>query len=110
MREIGGYIEIDTFRLPMLHESAVKLNCARNALEYIVKAKNIRKMLMPKFMCNTCNMVLRELEVKIRFYSVIDDFKCNVIDRQNDEWLYVVNYYRQLTNEYLSSLRKKCNY
>ena len=44
MKEIGGYIELDTYRLPMLHEKAIKLNCGRNALWYLIKARNIRKI------------------------------------------------------------------
>ena len=42
MREIGGYIELDTYRLPMLHEGALALNCGRNALAYLLKARGIR--------------------------------------------------------------------
>ena len=38
MREIGGYIELETFRGRMLHEEATKLNCGRNALAYLCEA------------------------------------------------------------------------
>ncbi len=42
MREIGGYIELDTYRLPMLHEGAIALNCGRNALAYLLRARRIK--------------------------------------------------------------------
>ena len=44
MREIGGYIELETFRGRMLHEEATKLNCGRNALAYLCEAKKIEKL------------------------------------------------------------------
>ena len=43
MREIGGYIELDSYCLPMLHEGAVALNCGRNALAYLLRARQIKK-------------------------------------------------------------------
>lgn len=53
MKEIGGYIELDTFTGPMLHGDGIKLNCGRNALAYLIEAKDIRKLWMPKFMCDS---------------------------------------------------------
>ncbi len=107
MKEIGGYIELDTYRLPMLHENAIKLNCGRNALWYLIKAKGIRKIWMPKFMCDSCNGVLQKQNVEITYYSIGLDFKPKEICPAEDEWLYVVNYYGQLSNAYLRSLKAK---
>ena len=52
MKEIGGYFELDRYRLPMLHEEALALNCGRNCLSYLIEARNIKKILLPYFMCN----------------------------------------------------------
>lgn len=41
MKEIGGYIELDTYTGKMLHSDGLKLNCGRNALAYIIKANGI---------------------------------------------------------------------
>lgn len=105
MREIGGYIELDTYRLPMLHENAIKLNCGRNALWYLIKARGIRRIWMPKFMCDSCEGVLKKENVIISFYSIGLDFRPMDVHPAADEWLYVVNYYGQLSNEYLKSLK-----
>ena len=43
MREIGGYIELDTYTGKMLYDDGIKLNCGRNALQYLIKAKKIKK-------------------------------------------------------------------
>lgn len=105
MREIGGYIELDTYTGNMLYEDGIKLNCGRNALAYLVKAKKISKIMMPKFMCDSCDKVLRDNNVEVRYYSIGLDFKPICVDRLEDEWLYIVNFYGQLTNEYLKTLK-----
>ena len=102
MKEIGGYIELDTYTGKMLHDDGVKLNCGRNALAYIIKAKNIKKLWMPKFMCDSCDKVLSDNQVDVEYYSIGLDFK--PVIREWDGWLYVVNFYGQLSNEYLTSL------
>lgn len=105
MREIGGYIELDTYTGEMLHENSIKLNCGRNALAYLLRAKQIKTIWMPKFMCDSCDSVLSSYGVTILYYSIGLDFKPHV-EQRGDEWLYVVNFYGQLSNEYLASLGK----
>lgn len=107
MREIGGYIELDTYRLPMLHEGAIKLNCGRNALRYLIRAKNIRKLWMPKFLCDSCKGVLEQEHVQVRYYSIGWDLKPGELALDEDGWLYVVNFYGQLSNAYLASLQER---
>lgn len=102
MKEIGGYIELDTFTGKMLHSDGIKLNCGRNALAYIIKAKGIRKIHMPKFMCDSCDKVLADNGVEIAYYHIGLDFKPTLSSWEG--WLYVVNFYGQLTNDYLRSL------
>lgn len=102
MKEIGGYIELDTYTGEMLHDDGVKLNCGRNALAYIIKAKNIKKLWMPKFMCDSCDKVLSDNNVNVQYYSIGIDFKPTI--KEWDGWLYVVNFYGQLSNDYLNSL------
>ena len=58
MKEIGGYIEVEYYKGKMLYDDGVKINCGRNALEYIILAKKIKRILMPRFMCDSCNGVL----------------------------------------------------
>lgn len=107
MREIGGYIELDSYCLPMMYEEGIKLNSGRNALAYIIKAKKIKKILMPFLMCDSCNAILERLGVNIRYYEVGIDFMPVDIERDEEEYLYIVNYYGQLSNNYLVSLGSK---
>lgn len=102
MKEIGGYIELDTYTGGMLHDEGIKLNCGRNALAYIIKAKNIKKLWMPRFMCDSCDRVLSDNQVNVEYYSIGLDFK--PVIKNWDGWLYLVNFYGQLTNDYITTL------
>lgn len=106
MKEIGGYIELDQYHGQMLHDDGIKLNCGRNAFAYILKAKKIRTIYMPRFMCNSCDKVLKSNNVEVKYYSIGLDFKPKDLVRNQNEWLYIVNFYGQLTDEYVISLGK----
>lgn len=103
-REIGGYIELDTYRGSMLYDDGIKLNCGRNALEFLIKTKNIKKLYIPKFMCNSNDKVLKKLNIECHYFSIDAQFKPLIEHRKDDEWLYLVNYYGQLSNAYIRSL------
>ena len=47
-KSIGGYFEYEENHGGLYHDSALKLNSGRNALEYLIKAKSIKKILMPE--------------------------------------------------------------
>lgn len=99
MKEIGGYIELDTYNLPMLYEDGVLLNCGRNALAYLIRAKTIKKIYIPKFLCDSVRNVCKRENVSIEYYSVGVDFLPQDLPDVIDGWLYFVNYYGQISNE-----------
>lgn len=107
--ELGGYIEIEKFNLPMLHDDAVKLNCGRCALEYVIKAKDIHRIFMPRFMCDSCDNTLKKLSVDVCYYSINMDFTPCINDIAEDEWVYIVNFYGQISNKYIESLKIRYN-
>ena len=103
MREIGGYIELDTYHLPMLHEGALALNCGRNALAYLLRARRIKKLWIPKFICDSVTGVCEREKVPYALYSVGMDFlPAQEIELGEDEWFYFVNYYSQFDNAKIS--------
>ena len=99
MKEIGGYFELDTYHRPMLHEGALALNCGRNALAYLIKARGIRKIALPDFLCASVPDVCERCGVQIRRYTVGLDFLPEQVELQDGEWLYLVNYYGQAQNQ-----------
>lgn len=107
MQEIGGYIELDTYKLPMLHEGAIALNCGRNALVYLIRAKKIRKLWIPKFLCASIKEVCMRERIEVREYSIGLDFLPRNISVEEGEWVYIVNYYGQIDSSVIESLRKR---
>ena len=106
MKEYGGYIELDTYRLPMLHEDAIALNCGRNCLAYLIKAKKIKRIKLPYFMCDSVFDVCKKYGTEMSFYHIGMSFKPVDITIDDDEWLYVMNYYGQLSREHLTELKQ----
>ena len=99
MREIGGYIELDTYRGRMLHDDGIKLNCGRNALAFLLDNRHIRHLYFPKFMCDSCDKVLSDHHVNVEKYDVGLNFKPILKSIKDDAWLYLVNFYGQLTKQ-----------
>lgn len=104
MREIGGYLELDRYELPMLHDGAIALNCGRSCLRYLIKVHHITKILLPKFLCDSVIEVCKKEHVVIRYYSIKENFMPLNIENKLDEWIYIVNYYGQLNNEQLQQI------
>ena len=99
MKELGGYIELDTYRLPLLHDGALALNCGRNALAYLLKARGVKRLWIPRLICDSVTGVCQREGVPYSFYGVGYDFlPSEEISLGEGEWLYLVNYYSQLDN------------
>ena len=107
MKEYGGYIELDTYRLPMLHDGALALNCGRKSLEYLLKARHIKHIRIPYFMCDCVFDTAIKSGTQVSCYHIDQQFMPIVSVLNDDEWLYVMNYYGQLTVEQLEMLKSK---
>ena len=108
MREIGGYIELDTYRLPMLHEGAMALNCGRNALAYLLRARRIKKLWIPRLICSTVTDVCTREGVPYSLYGIGPDLRPSEEPvLAEGEWFYFVNYYAQFDNEAISAYAGK---
>lgn len=107
MKEIGGYLELDTYGLPMLHEGAIALNTARNCLAYIIRKRNIKRIFVPKLLCASVANTCEREGIETVFYSIGIDFKPVGIECIEDDWVYIVNYYDQLSDKDILGLLKK---
>lgn len=105
MKEYGGYIELDTYRLPMLHEGAAALNCGRNCLAYLIEARGIRKLLVPYLMCDSVFDLCKRYDVEMQFYHVDEKLRPLDLTLAEDAWLYVMNFYGQLTQQEMADLK-----
>ena len=108
MKEIGGYFELEKLVSNEYHKGLFSLNSGRNALLYILRAKNINKLYIPYFLCNSIKDMLKLHRYRFEFYHIDSNFMPafnKILGR--DEYLYVVNYYGQLNNQIAEQLKQK---
>lgn len=108
MREIGGYFELDQFINKPYHNNIIELNTGRNALAYLIKAKGIKKVYIPHYLCNSVSGVLKMLSVDYEGYSIDKSFN-PLFDKklEKDQYLYIVNYYGQISNSSIRSFKEQ---
>ena len=99
IKEIGGYIEFEHYHGNMLHEGALKLNSGRNCLAYLIKVKKIEKIAIPYFLCDCIEDVCKKYGTQIRYYHIGEDLLPTDFHIEEDEYLYLVNYYGQIKAE-----------
>ncbi len=100
MREIGGYFGLEQLVKNEYYKDLIALNSARNALVYILKARKIKKLYIPYFLCESVANVLQREGCVYEYYH-IDNALLPVFDKRldRDEYLYIVNYYGQIDKE-----------
>lgn len=100
--EYGGYIELERFKGNILHSDGIALNCGRSCLGYLLEAKKVQKIYLPYFLGETVKHTVDRYGVGIEFYHIDKDFKPIMeFEVYEDEFLYLVNFYGQLSEEYI---------
>lgn len=109
MQEIGGYLGFETLYGRELYEDALAFNTARGALLWLVKERKISRIFLPAYLCLSVQTALQRADsCAISFYEVDEQFlPMGEIDLKEQEYLYVVNYYGQLSNHCLTALKKR---
>ena len=108
VEEMGGYIELDTFNMPLLHDGAIALNCGRNAVAYICGAKKIQKLYIPKFLCASVSKLCTRIGIRYESYPINNGFLPVFTKKLGPhEYLYIVNYYGQLSNNVIMKLKEE---
>ena len=109
MKEIGGYFSLEQLINNEYYSDLIALNSGRNALLYIIRAKNIRKLYIPSFLCNSISSILELHDFEFVTYKIDSNFM-PIFDSERikkDEYIYIVNYYGQLDNHDINKLKKK---
>lgn len=107
MKEIGGYLQLDQLLNRPYHQEMIELNSGRNALIYLIQAKNIKKIYIPRYLCDSVSDALDRHFVEYEYYNINENFHPK-FDKQlkYDEYLYLVNYYGQLNKERTLALKE----
>jgi hypothetical protein len=108
MKEIGGYFELERAYGKEYHEGLVALNTGRNALLYILKSRQIKKLYIPYYLCDSVSRMCDREGYVYEYYPIgrdwLPDFRKPLDD---GEYLYIVNYYGQLSNAVLGELKTR---
>lgn len=108
MKEIGGYLELEQNSGNEFHSSGIALNSARNCLRYLIRARKIKKIWLPKFLCSVISDTCLEENVDISYYPV-DISLTPIFSHIEDpeDYVYFINYYGQYSNDEIRAFSKK---
>lgn len=95
MKIIGGHFELELRNGKAYHPDALALNNGRNSLLYVLKAKQIRTLHVPRYICNSVIKTVESEGVSINFYDLETDFspKLRHCNFKSNEFLLYVNYF-----------------
>lgn len=83
------------------------LNCGRSCLAYLIRTKGIRKLCLPDFLCDSVEKLCQKEGVTLRFYPVGADLLPEDVTLEAGEWLYLVNYYGQLSDDKIRTYKAR---
>lgn len=108
MTEIGGYFGLESFGNHPYYPDLIAVNNARNALLYLLKARQIKKLYLPYFLCDSVAAMCEREGYAYAYYHIDRNFM-PIFDQMPaaDEYLYVVNYYGQIRRETAIQLQKR---
>ena len=106
-KEIGGFLELESYDLPMMHGKALDLNTGRNCLAFLIKKKKKKKIWIPIFSCNAIKTTCLKEGTEIKWYAIDEHFQPLIKDLKKDEWLYVINFFGQLDDDCLRKLKER---
>lgn len=106
--EIGGYFGLEKFSGAEYHGDLIAVNTGRNALAYVLKARRIKKLYIPAFLCDCVERLCIREGFAYEKYNIGEDFMPLFSGTLGEgEWVYVVNYYGQISDAMLLQLQKR---
>lgn len=105
MDAIGGYFDLELRSGEHYHKEAIRLNTARNCLEYILMARHYKKIYIPFYTCEVILEPIKKLGISYEFYRINYDLEPETIPQvKEDEAFLYTNYFglKQGCVEYLS--------
>lgn len=109
-KEIGGYFGLEDLIGQEYYPELHKVNLGRTALLWLLESRKCKKLLLPYFLCDSVTESCETSGIRLEFYHLDRDLT-PLLSRpdglEEDEYLYLVNYYGQLTDERILHFRKK---
>jgi hypothetical protein len=108
VKEMGGYFGFELLINRPYHQDMVELNTGRNALLYLVKARKIKKVFIPYFLCDSVSDMLQKNSIQYEYYPINNNLMPVLNHELNgNEYLYVVNYYGQIDEDKIRGLKDR---
>ena len=111
-QEIGGYLELEVFHGKEYYPDLVKVNLGRTALCWLLESRKIETLYLPFFLCDSVIDACLRQGIHVNFYSLNEDLTPALppdLSLHPGEYLYLVNYYGQLTDEKILYYKKYYN-
>ena len=90
------------------HEQGIALNSGRNCLRYLIRARKIKKIWLPKLLCSAISDTCLEENVEISYYSVDNNLHPVLTEiRNREDWVYLINFYGQCSSDEIVSYSKE---
>lgn len=106
-KEIGGYFEMEELPGEEYYPDLLHLNLGRTALQYLLDRRGCQEIFLPYYLCDSVIDACRNSSAKVSFYSVNEELTPEIDELPEGAWLYLVNYYGQLTDEQIRFFQKK---
>lgn len=98
MEPIGGYFELELKKVREYHNPDLRLNTARNAIELIMLLREYKKVLLPRYICNSVLEPIEKLGLNYEFYSIGKSLLPTITNHDDDTCMIIVNYFGLLDN------------
>ena len=107
MKEIGGYLELEEMSGEEYYPDLIKLNLGRSAITFALDQLHIKKLWLPFLLCDSVTAICKSSKVELAWYHVEKDFSPTLPTKKmgENEYLYLVNYYGQFSQERLLTLK-----
>lgn len=108
MKEIGGYLEFETYNLQEYHQGLLRLNTVRNAMQYVIQNKGYSKVYIPYYLCHSVSNMLEKINMPYEYYYINENLEPIFNHRLLDtEVIVIVNFYGQFDNGKILSLKNQ---
>ena len=108
MKEIGGFFGLEQLISNEYYKNLIPLNTGRSALLYLLRGKNINRIYIPFYLHDSVSEMLKNNSYDFGFYNIDSNF-FPLFNRflKNDEYIFIVNYFGQLTNRIILKLKQQ---
>lgn len=107
MEAIGGYFSLELPLREEYHKDALRLNTGRNCLEYILLAREYKKVYIPYYTCEVILKPFKKLNIEYSFYHIDENLEVSdsISLNKNEAFLYI-NYFG-LKQKYIEILASR---